>query len=522
MSRNQNNLYKNLKLKFSKSLSKSKYESINTSECLMHTNNNSGINMQKNETEINNNRVNTMESIHKPFISLLKVDALTNSKNIKKNHNKSKNFHIQNLTNLFKSYSKNKKRNLRNQDLSINLTINNSLQQNFKNKNLTTVINKNNHSRINSNSPNKNNKKNDLINKKISHIRTNINSPLNRSEILQSELEDKEKKMNNLKEILINKEKIINDLKNEIQILKNNKNEEDEYEQYSKKIMIRNIKLLTVENNDLRKELEIYKNKEIKIMSILYNLNKNGIPIDDLVNFAQESNLNSQINLNNNEKSDNITSSNTFIPIYIKSNSNINNFYDIKNDMNIPNLNFDNLNQKYNEEFIQNKNNNNNNNNNYNNNNYNNYNNNNNNINNNFIDIGNIKINFNDNQNFVNSPITSSINNSISTTANGYSYNNNLKKENKEKTKNNINNNNNKNKNSYSNKNYIYNSQEIKSNNYYYNKNNNNNNKNNNNNNNKEKNFTNFNVNCNINPKHHNNFSLNQKFKMSKLLEKFK
>ena len=503
MSRNQNNLYKNLKLKFSKSLSKSKYESINTSENLINTNNNSGINMQKNEiTEINNNRVNTMESIHKPFISLLKVDALTN-----KNKKKSKNFHIPNLTNLFKSYSKNKKRNLRNKDLSINLTINNSLQQNFKNKNLTTVINNNynNHSRINSNSPNKNK---NLIKKK--HIRTNINSPLNRSEILQSELEDKEKIINNLKEILNNKEKIINDLKNEIQTLKNNKNEEDEYEQYSKKIMIRNIKLLTVENNDLRKELEIYKNKEIKIMSILYNLNKNGIPIDDLVNFAQESQIN--LNNNNNEKSDNITSSNTFIPIYIKSNSNINNFYDIKNDMNIPNLNFDNLNQKYNEDFIQN-------------NNKNNYINNNNN---NFIDIGNIKINFNDNQNYVNSPITSSINNSISTTANGYSYNNNLnnnlKKENKEKTKNNNNNNNNnKNKNYYSNKNYIYNSQEIKSNNYYHNKNNiNNNNKNNNNNNNKEKNFTNFNVNCNINPKHHNNFSLNQKFKMSKLLEKFK
>ena len=485
MSRNQKNLYKNLKLKFSKSLSKSKYESINTSECLMHTNNNSGINMQKNETEMNN-RVNTMESVHKPFISLMKVESFanSNSKFINKNihQHKPKNFHIQNLTNLFKSYSKNKKRNLRNKDLSINLTVNNSLQQNFKNKNLTTVINHN-HNRKNSNSANKTFKKNsvELITKKISHVRTNINSPLNRSEILQSELEDKEKTINNLKEILNNKEQIINDLKNEITQLKNTKNEEDEYEQYSKKIMLRNIKSLTVENNDLRKELEIYKNKEIKIMSILYNLNKNGIPIDDLVNFAEDPNFNTD--------NTNITSSNTFIPIYLKSNSNINNFYDIKNDMNIPNLNFDNLNQKYNEDFILNNKNNKKN------------------VPNNFIDIGNIKINFNDNQNYVNSPITSSINNSVSTTANGYSYNNNLK--NKEKNKNF---NNNKN-NLISNKNFIYNSQEIKSNNFHHNKNNNNF---------KEKNFTNFNVNSNINPKHHNNFSLNQKFKMSKLLEKFK
>ena len=64
--------------------------------------------------------------------------------------------------------------------------------------------------------------------------------------------------------------------------------EDVEYEQYSKKMIVRNIKVLNDENEELHKQINEYKEKEMKIMKALYYLNKQGISID---NFLESNNI---------------------------------------------------------------------------------------------------------------------------------------------------------------------------------------------------------------------------------------
>ena len=48
-------------------------------------------------------------------------------------------------------------------------------------------------------------------------------------------------------------------------------------------MILRNIKALTSENEEMHKQIKEYKEKEIKIMRALYYLNKKGISIDDFL-----------------------------------------------------------------------------------------------------------------------------------------------------------------------------------------------------------------------------------------------
>ena len=48
-------------------------------------------------------------------------------------------------------------------------------------------------------------------------------------------------------------------------------------------MIVRNIKVLTNENEELHKQIDEYKEKEIKIMKALYYLNKPGISIDSFL-----------------------------------------------------------------------------------------------------------------------------------------------------------------------------------------------------------------------------------------------
>ena len=50
-------------------------------------------------------------------------------------------------------------------------------------------------------------------------------------------------------------------------------------------MILRNIKVLTTENEELHKQIKEYKEKEIKIMRSLYFLNKKGISIDEFLDF---------------------------------------------------------------------------------------------------------------------------------------------------------------------------------------------------------------------------------------------
>jgi hypothetical protein len=126
-------------------------------------------------------------------------------------------------------------------------------------------------------------------------IKTNINSPLdsNRKQKqiikLKKELENKKDEIINLKRRISEQDKYIYDLENKIKSIRNNKQEEDEeYEQYSKKMILRNIKVLTNENEELHKQIKEYKEKEIKIMRALYYINKKGISIDTFLDCNTE------------------------------------------------------------------------------------------------------------------------------------------------------------------------------------------------------------------------------------------
>ena len=59
--------------------------------------------------------------------------------------------------------------------------------------------------------------------------------------------------------------------------------EDIDYEQYSKKMIVRNIKVLTTENEELHKQIDEYKEKQMKIMKALYYLKKQGISIDSFL-----------------------------------------------------------------------------------------------------------------------------------------------------------------------------------------------------------------------------------------------
>ena len=121
-------------------------------------------------------------------------------------------------------------------------------------------------------------------------IKTNINSPLgsDRDEkqiiILNHELINKNNEIDNLKKRIDEQNKYITELEDKIKCIIDNKIGEDiELEQYSKKMIIRNIKVLTNENEELHKQINEFKEKEMKIMEALYYLNKQGISIDSFL-----------------------------------------------------------------------------------------------------------------------------------------------------------------------------------------------------------------------------------------------
>ena len=120
--------------------------------------------------------------------------------------------------------------------------------------------------------------------------KTNINSPLgsDRDEkqiiSLNHELTNKNVEIKDLKKRIDEQNNYITELEDKIKNIIDAKVKEDiEYEQYSKKMIVRNIKVLTTENEELHKQINEYKDKEIKIMKVLYYLNKQGISIDSFL-----------------------------------------------------------------------------------------------------------------------------------------------------------------------------------------------------------------------------------------------
>ncbi len=150
-------------------------------------------------------------------------------------------------------------------------------------------------------------------------------------------------------------------------------NVDKEYEKYSKIIIVKNIKSLTLENEQLHKQIQECKNKEIKMMKLIQNMKKSGIDFDNILNKLDNNeelkiNLNSK-NSNNNEsinsnkyddivlKTDttnntNITN-NTFLPLNLnEEQKNISHKSCINLAQNLPELPLKNINDYFNENYF--------------------------------------------------------------------------------------------------------------------------------------------------------------------------
>ena len=190
---------------------------------------------------------------------------------------------------------------------------------------------------------------------------------------LNKEIEIKNQEIKNLKNIVNEKEIYIKNLEEKISSLNVTQNVDKEYEKYSKIIIVKNIKSLTIENEQLHKQIQECKNKEIKMMKLIQNMKKSGIDFDNILNKLDNNeelkiNLNSK-NSNNNEsinsnkyddivlKTDttnntNITN-NTFLPLNLnEEQKNISHKSCINLAQNLPELPLKNINDYFNENYF--------------------------------------------------------------------------------------------------------------------------------------------------------------------------
>ena len=91
-----------------------------------------------------------------------------------------------------------------------------------------------------------------------------------------------------LKATVKQQKECIQSLEKELSSLKSAQSESNEYEEYAKKQLMRNVEILSKENTQLREEIEKYKSKVNKMMKLLYNMSKKGISVDVMVDCAEE------------------------------------------------------------------------------------------------------------------------------------------------------------------------------------------------------------------------------------------
>jgi hypothetical protein len=198
----------------------------------------------------------------------------------------------------------------------LNITLNNIDNNNINNNNIfaNNIFNINTHP---------NSYINKTIHKKINMHKTCINTPIESNRKteqimhLSKEIELKDNEINNLKCIINEKDLYIKNLENKISSLNVNKNVDEEYEKYSKIIMLKNVKNLTTENEELHKQIKEYKSKEIKMQKLIENMNKKGIDINnilELLDKEEENNaMNINLNINSNSNSNDINNSNSIL-----------------------------------------------------------------------------------------------------------------------------------------------------------------------------------------------------------------
>ena len=307
-------------LMISKQLKKQEKKSNKIYKLLLKESEKSNKNKKSNKKIKSSNKFKTNKSSNNIHIhhgnkflnSLNTINIKTKSNNIMKSDYTTKNF----------NYAKNIGENI----------LNHTSKNNSKNKNLSLTINyndkKNSHKISNkfifSNiiNTNKQKSKKKKINITTFH-KTCINTPIEsfrrKEQIinLNKEIEAKEKEINDLKSIVNSKDLHIKNLEEKISSLNVTQNVDKEYEKYSKIIIVKNIKNLTIENEQLHKQVSEYKTKEIKMLKLLQNMKKKGIDIDSILS---QVNNDEKININLNSNNSNMTE--------LNSNSNSNNKYD--------------------------------------------------------------------------------------------------------------------------------------------------------------------------------------------------
>ena len=307
-------------------------------------------------------------------INTINIKTKTNSNNNMKSEYKIKNYNFnKNIgENIFNHTSKSKSKN-KNLSLTINYNDKNNWNK-INNKIIyTNIINGSKQKSIKN-----------KINITTFH-KTCINSPIEsfrkKEQIihLNKEIETKQNEINNLQSVVKEKDAYIKNLEEKISSLNVTQNVDKEYEKYSKIIIVKNIKNLTLENEQLHKQVLEYKNKEIKMLKLLQNMKKSGIDIDSILQQVNtdekiDISLNSNnsnftdLNSNSNNKSDDIVlktdttnntniTNNTFLPFNLnEEQKNISHKSCINLERNLPELPLKNINDYFNENYFSNQN----------------------------------------------------------------------------------------------------------------------------------------------------------------------
>ena len=199
-------------------------------------------------------------------------------------------------------------------------------------------------------------------------------------ERLKKSLDEKDKAIREFKILLENKDKKMKEFENSLmQVNKqtSNKNnyltnnielrnlesidlDQEELEMYQNKQLMRDFKNLSSENKNLRevisnleRDMKVSKEKEMKIMHILYSLKKKGVKVESLISeeFPKEltdisKNLVASRKTSENSETNRSLDNSMYTPICIDSP------YNFKKPDKIPSLNLDNINSLYNKDYL--------------------------------------------------------------------------------------------------------------------------------------------------------------------------
>ena len=344
-------------LMISKQLKKQEKKSNKIYKLLLKESEKSNKNKKSNKKIKSSNKFKTNKSSNNIHIhhgnkflnSINTINFKTKPNNIMKSDYTTKNFnYAKNIgENIFNHTSKN---NSKNKNLSLTINYNDKKNSHkISNKFIFTNI-------INTNKQKSKKKKINITTFHKTCINTPIESFRRKEQIinLNKEIEAKEKEINDLKSIVNSKDLHIKNLEEKISSLNVTQNVDKEYEKYSKIIIVKNIKNLTIENEQLHKQVSEYKTKEIKMLKLLQNNNSN---MTELNSNSNSNNKYDDIVLKTDTTNNTNITNNTFLPLNLnEEQKNVSHKSCINLAQNLPELPLKNINEYFNENYFSNQN----------------------------------------------------------------------------------------------------------------------------------------------------------------------